>query len=279
MKAPGRRSRSSATTSARPPRPPRRPAGRCLTRSGAPMGRVGGPARDAGRVLAAARRGARPEPTPIRATSRGGPGWPPQTADALARGLLLWEVGGARGRVGESRRTTSSSSSSPPSTGASVDAVAFEDDAVTWAGAATDGQLRVTEIARDAGGLRALAGSRLRAGRRRLRDLRAPARDPTADRAARRTRWRRSTTRIYDRASVTHPAFGNARDIEPYAADYATFRASPSYPTGWDLLVRTRRPAHRPRAARVARRRRAAPGRSSRWRPTPTSSAAGTATP
>ena len=164
-------------------------------------------------------------------------GWPPQTPDALARGFLLWEVGGRV--VGWATHDDDGLVVLvDPEHRGSVDAVAFEDDAVTWAGAATDGQLRVTEIARDEAACERWRGRGFEPADggyvtfvRRL--------DPTADRAPDAPVAPVDEEDLLARASVTHAAFGNARDLEPYAADYATFRASPAYPTGWDLLVRT----------------------------------------
>jgi ribosomal protein S18 acetylase RimI-like enzyme len=43
---------------------------------------------------------------------------------------------------------------------------------------------------------------------------------------------------VEDRASVTHAAFGSSKPFAEYAAEYASFRASPAYPHGWDLLLR-----------------------------------------
>jgi len=43
---------------------------------------------------------------------------------------------------------------------------------------------------------------------------------------------------VEGRASITHAAFGSPKPFAEYAADYASFRASPAYPHGWDLLLR-----------------------------------------
>jgi len=164
-------------------------------------------------------------------------GWPPQTPEALARGFLLWEVEG-RAAGWAIHDDDGLVVLVDPEHRGSVDAVAFEDEVVTWASATADGPLRVTELARDEAACERWRGRGFAPADGGYVTFVRPL-DPTADRAPDVAVGSVGDEDLLDRASVTHAAFGSARDLEPYAADYATFRASPASPGGWDLLART----------------------------------------
>jgi ribosomal protein S18 acetylase RimI-like enzyme len=163
-------------------------------------------------------------------------GWPPRTPDALARDFLVWEVeevvvGWASVDDGALVVVVDPAHRGGP------DAVTFEEEAVAWAAAAAPGPVRLTELALDEAACERWRGRGFEPADggyatfvRRL--------DAAVDREPGERVAPVGDDDVADRAAVTHAAFGNARELEPYAADYAAFRAGPAYPAGWDLLAR-----------------------------------------
>lgn len=171
-------------------------------------------------------------------------GWPPKTADELARRVTLWEhddelIGFAL--LDEKELITIVD---PGSLDTEASA-AFEDEMVARAARAVRGPLRVAEFEDEVETVerwRARGFLPIDEGYQNfVRDL-----DPDADLGAGGIDVASvADDDVGDRASVTHAAFGEPGAFQAYVADYAVFRASPAYPDGWDLLARTQdgRPA------------------------------------
>jgi len=165
-------------------------------------------------------------------------GWPPKSDDALAHTFLLWEVQGDLAAFAARDPDGGELAVFPgPAHAETLDAIAFEEAALAWA--ARDGTpVQWAEFEdehdavgrwRDRGYQPATGGYLNMTVSLAEVDAGAPADDrirAVGDKDA------------ADRAEITHAAFDSDRPFAAYAADYATFRASPAYPDGWDLILR-----------------------------------------
>lgn len=165
-------------------------------------------------------------------------GWPRKSDEALADTFLLWEVRGelaafAARDAGEGDLAVFTD----PAHAETPDAIAFEEAALAWASRG-DEPVQWVEFEDEDG---AVGRWRDRGYRPTpvgylnmtvsLEDVDADA--PLDDRV-RPVRDDDAT----DRAAITHAAFQSDRPLTDYAADYDSFRASPAYPVGSDLLLR-----------------------------------------
>jgi ribosomal protein S18 acetylase RimI-like enzyme len=165
-------------------------------------------------------------------------GWPPKTEERLAESFLLLEDGD--GVVGFASLTHDDGDLSVfvlPALADTKAAVDFEDEALAWASRG-DVSVRWVEFEDELAaiqrwhdrGFRPTEEAYLNLTRgldEADRDIEPDERvQPVGDVDAR------------DRASITHAAFGSPLPFDEYAANYATFRGSPAYPHGSDLLLR-----------------------------------------
>jgi ribosomal protein S18 acetylase RimI-like enzyme len=129
------------------------------------------------------------------------------------------------------------------------DAISFEDEAEAWASRGT-ALLRWTEFDDEAAAVRRWQGRghRLVPGGypNLIRRLDAAPLHVAPDDRVQPV----GDDDVADRAGITHAAFEEAEPLAKYLSDYRSFRSSPAYPRGWDLVLRDE--AGRPAACCIA---------------------------
>ena len=164
-------------------------------------------------------------------------GWPPTPPEQLAERVLMWEEGGeVRGFAVLSPEGDLSVFVMPAPSDTEI-AIDFEDTALAWT---SRGSLAVhwMEFEDEAAAVERWRARGFRPTEVAYLNLVRPLDDP-ADRGATDARVGPvGDEDVAERAAITHAAFESTAPLADYVADFASFRASPAYPQGWDLLLR-----------------------------------------
>jgi mycothiol synthase len=165
-------------------------------------------------------------------------GWHPRSIERLGEEFLLWEDDGEVVGFGALEPDDGDLSLFvTPARSETEGALAFEEDALAWA--TRDGAAPTwTEFEDAAAAVERWTSRGYRPTDVGYLNLVRPLDDVPPDAAADERVQPVGEDDVEGRATVTHDAFEEPQPLADYVADYRGFRASPTYPHGWDLLLR-----------------------------------------